>query len=54
MRTTDARENTVVAFARAGVVHSADDRPHGLIEGTVLRDDVPSAEVAGPGTPGSC
>ena len=37
-----------------GVVHSADDRPDGLIEGTVLRDDVPPAEVAGLGTPGSC
>jgi hypothetical protein len=38
----------------AGVVHHADDRPHGLIEGTVLRDDVPPAEVAWLGTPGSC
>lgn len=35
------------------VVHHADDRPHGLVEGTVLRDDVPPAEVARLGTPGS-
>ncbi|MEI4273569.1 urate oxidase [Klenkia sp. LSe6-5] len=34
------------------VVYHADDRPYGLIEGTVLRDDVPSAEVAWQGTPG--
>ena len=27
---------------------------HTLIEGTVLRDDVPPAEVAWLGTPGSC
>ena len=37
-----------------GVVYHADDRPYGLIEGTVLRDDVPSAEVAWLGTPGFC
>jgi urate oxidase len=37
-----------------GVVYSADDRPYGLIEGTVLRDDVPPAEVAWLGTPGFC
>ncbi|MGY1681342.1 factor-independent urate hydroxylase [Geodermatophilus sp. SYSU D01176] len=36
------------------VVYHADDRPYGLIEGTVLRDDVPPAEVAWPATPGSC
>jgi len=36
------------------VVYHADDRPYGLIEGTVLRDDVPSAEVAWQGTPGFC
>ena len=36
------------------VVYHADDRPYGLIEGTVLRDDVPPAEVAWLGTPGSC
>jgi urate oxidase len=36
------------------VVYHADDRPYGLIEGTVLRDDVPPAEVAWPGTPGFC
>ena len=34
------------------VVYHADDRPYGLIEGTVLRDDVPPAEVAWQGTPG--
>jgi urate oxidase len=37
-----------------GVVYLADDRPCGLIEGTVLRDDVPPAEVAWLGTPGFC
>ncbi|SDY55477.1 urate oxidase [Geodermatophilus africanus] len=37
-----------------GVVYHADDRPYGLIEGTVLRDDVPPAEVAWLGTPGFC
>jgi urate oxidase len=37
-----------------GVVYSAADRPYGLIEGTVLRDDVPPADVAWLGTPGSC
>jgi len=36
------------------VVYHADDRPYGLIEGTVLRDDVPPAEAAWLGTPGSC
>ena len=36
------------------VVYRADDRPYGLIEGTVLRDDVPPAEVAWLGTPGFC
>ncbi|SFP70045.1 urate oxidase [Geodermatophilus dictyosporus] len=35
------------------LVYHADDRPYGLIEGTVLRDDVPPAEVAWLGTPGS-
>ncbi|SDG89685.1 factor-independent urate hydroxylase [Klenkia brasiliensis] len=34
------------------VVYHADDRPYGLIEGAVLRDDVPPAEVAWQGTPG--
>lgn len=37
-----------------GVVYHADDRPYGLIEGTVLRDDVPTAEIAWDGTPGFC
>ena len=36
------------------VVYHADDRPYGLIEGTVLRDDVPPADVAWEGTPGFC
>jgi urate oxidase len=36
------------------VVYHADDRPYGLIEGTVLRDDAPPAEVAWLGTPGFC
>jgi urate oxidase len=36
------------------VVYHADDRPYGLIEGTVLRDDVPAAPQAWSGTPGFC
>jgi urate oxidase len=36
------------------VVYHADDRPYGLIEGTVLRDDVPPADAAWQGTPGFC
>jgi urate oxidase len=36
------------------VVYHADDRPYGLIEGTVLRDDVAPAEAAWLGTPGFC
>jgi urate oxidase len=36
------------------VVYHADDRPYGLIEGTVLRDDAAPADVAWPGTPGFC
>jgi urate oxidase len=36
------------------VVYHADDRPYGLIEGTVLRDDAPPAEIAWQGTPGFC
>ncbi len=36
------------------VVYAAADRPYGLIEGTVLRDDVPPAPAAGEGTPGFC
>ena len=36
------------------VVYHADDRPYGLIEGTVLRDDVPAAPAAWQGTPGFC
>jgi urate oxidase len=36
------------------VVYHADDRPYGLIEGSVLRDDAAPAEVAWQGTPGFC
>ncbi|RBY88836.1 factor-independent urate hydroxylase [Blastococcus sp. TF02A-26] len=36
------------------VVYHADDRPYGLIEAAVVRDDVPPAEVAWQGTPGFC
>jgi urate oxidase len=36
------------------VVYHADDRPYGLIEGVVERDDVPPAPVAWEGTPGFC
>jgi urate oxidase len=36
------------------VVYHADDRPYGLIEAVVERDDVPPAEVAWLGTPGFC
>jgi urate oxidase len=36
------------------VVYHADDRPYGLIEGIVERDDVPPAPAAWEGTPGFC
>ncbi|MFL6130484.1 MAG: factor-independent urate hydroxylase [Mycobacteriales bacterium] len=36
------------------VVYHADDRPYGLIEGTVRRDDAPPAGLAWAGTPGFC
>jgi urate oxidase len=36
------------------VVYHADDRPYGLIEGTVRRDDTAPADVAWQGTPGFC
>ena len=36
------------------VVYHADDRPYGLIEGTVLRDDTGPAEAAWQGTPRFC
>jgi urate oxidase len=36
------------------VVYHADDRPYGLIEGSVLRDDVVPADAAWEGTPGFC
>ena len=36
------------------VVYHADDRPYGLIEGTVLREGATPAEAAWLGTPGFC
>jgi urate oxidase len=36
------------------VVYHADDRPYGLIEGVVERDDLAPAPVAWEGTPGFC
>ncbi len=36
------------------VAYHADDRPYGLIEGSVVRDDAPPAEIAWQGTPGFC
>ncbi|TFV86307.1 factor-independent urate hydroxylase [Blastococcus sp. CT_GayMR16] len=36
------------------VVYHADDRPYGLIEGAVVRDDVAPADVAWQDTPGFC
>jgi urate oxidase len=45
---------SVFGLDNPDVVYHADDRPYGLIEGTVLRDDVPPAEVAWLGTPGFC
>lgn len=36
------------------VVYHADDRPYGLIEGAVVRDDAPPAGAAWLGTPGFC
>lgn len=36
------------------VVYHADDRPYGLIEGTVRRDDAAAAGPAWEGTPGFC
>ena len=36
------------------LVYHADDRPSGLIEATVERDDVPPAPAAWEGTPGFC
>jgi urate oxidase len=38
----------------ASVVYHADDRPYGLIEGSVLRDDAEPAPIAWQGTPGFC
>jgi len=37
-----------------GVVFHAADRPYGLIEGSVVRDDVPDADAAWTATPGFC
>jgi urate oxidase len=45
---------SVFALDNPGVVYHADDRPYGLIEGAVVRDDVPPAPVAWQGTPGFC
>ena len=44
------------AFGRDNpdVVYHADDRPYGLIEAVVERDDVAPAELAWEGTPGFC
>jgi len=36
------------------VVYHAADRPYGLIEGSVVRDHVPAADIAWSGTPGFC
>jgi urate oxidase len=36
------------------VVYHADDRPYGLIEGTVQRDDAVPADIAWESTPGFC
>jgi urate oxidase len=54
---TDTQKNTVYAFARVvdlapfgqeneNVVFHADDRPYGLIQATITRDDAPAAGVA--------
>jgi urate oxidase len=45
---------TAFGLDNPDVVYHADDRPYGLIEGAVLRDDVPLAPVAWEGTPGFC
>ncbi|MET0764081.1 MAG: factor-independent urate hydroxylase [Blastococcus sp.] len=45
---------SVFGLDNPDVVYHADDRPYGLIEGTVLRDDVPPTPVAWEGTPGFC
>jgi urate oxidase len=45
---------SVYGLDNPDVVYHADDRPYGLIEGTVLRDDVAPAEIAWQGTPGFC
>ncbi len=37
-----------------GAVYFAADRPYGLIEGSVVRDDVPAADIAWRATPGFC
>ena len=42
------------ALDNPGVVYHAADRPYGLIEGTVVRDDVPAANAAWVATPGFC
>jgi urate oxidase len=45
---------SVFGLDNPDVVYHADDRPYGLIEGTVVRDDVPPAEAAWEGVPGFC
>jgi urate oxidase len=45
---------TAFGLDNPDIVYHADDRPYGLIEGAVLRDDVPPAEAAWLGTPGFC
>jgi urate oxidase len=48
------RDLSAFGLDNPDVVYHADDRPYGLIEGQVLRDDVPPAEAAWEGTPGFC
>jgi urate oxidase len=45
---------SVFGLDNPDVVYHADDRPYGLIEGAVLRDDTAPEEVAWQGTPGFC
>jgi urate oxidase len=45
---------SVFGLDNPDVVYHADDRPYGLIEGTVLRDDTALADIAWQGTPGFC
>ena len=45
---------SVFGLDNPDIVYHADDRPYGLIEGTVERDDVAPAPAAWEGTPGFC